>query len=389
MTHNHPALFDTPIDRNGTDSLKWSKYAGQHAASGTDILPLWVADMDFAAPPDVIAALQQRVAHGVFGYGHTTPAFIDAITSAMQRDYGWAVEADWIVPLPGLVSGLNIAARSIGEPGDAIITSTPVYPALFTSAAHMERKCIRVPLDESHNWTWNMKAVEAAHTPRTRGLMLCHPHNPIGRVWTGQELAGIAAYAEQHDLVVVSDEIHCDLILEPGLRHRPFAMLSPAMARRTITIMAPSKTYNIPGLGVAFAIIPDDSLRRRFHAAMAGITPHPNILGMVATTAAYRDGLPWRSALLDYLRQNRELVMGLDGKFGLKVIKPEATYLAWIDCRESGIDNPQAFFEAAGVGLSEGSDFGGQGFVRLNFGCPRAVLETALERMLTALNDAA
>lgn len=389
MTHNHPALFDIPIDRNGTDSLKWSKYAGQHAASGADILPLWVADMDFAAPPDVITALQQRVAHGVFGYGHTTPAFIDAITSAMQRDYGWAVEADWIVPLPGLVSGLNIAARSIGEPGDAIVTSTPVYPALFTSAAHMERKCIRVPLDEAHNWTWNMKAVEAAHTPRTRGLMLCHPHNPIGRVWTVQELAGIAAYAEQHDLVVVSDEIHCDLILETGLRHRPFAMLSPAMARRTITIMAPSKTYNIPGLGVAFAIIPDDSLRRRFHAAMAGITPHPNILGMVATTAAYRHGLPWRTALLDYLRQNRELVMGLDGKFGLKVIRPEATYLAWIDCRESGIDNPQAFFEAAGVGLSEGSDFGGQGFVRLNFGCPRAVLETALERMLTALNDAA
>lgn len=385
MTHHYPTLFDTPVDRNGTDSLKWSKYAGRRSATGEAIIPMWVADMDFAAPPEVITALQDRVAHGVFGYGHTTPEFLGALTSALQRDYGWSIRPDWIVPLAGLVSGLNIAARSIGEPGDAIVTSTPVYPALFTSAAHMARECICVPLDETHHWSWDMAAVEAAHTSRTKGLMLCHPHNPIGRVWSETELKGIAAYAEKHDLVVVSDEIHCDLILEPGLRHRPFAMLSPDIANRTITVMAPSKTYNIPGLGIAFAIIPNDSLRRRFQAAMAGITPHPNILGVVATTAAYQQGLPWRTALLDYLRSNRDLVMALDGVNGLKVIKPEATYLAWIDCRATGIDQPQAFFESAGVGLSDGNDFGRKGFVRLNFGCARATLQTALARMVAAL----
>jgi len=391
MTPNYKALFDplfdTPVDRRHTDSIKWAKYARRRSDSGDEIIPMWVADMDFIAPPAVIEALQRRVAHGVFGYGHTTTEFTDAIIHAMQRDYGWAITPDWIVPLSGLVSGLNIAARSIGERGDAIVTSTPVYPALFTSVAHMERDCIRVPLDEACNWTWDMTAVEAAHTPRTKGLMLCHPHNPIGRVWTETELMGIAAYAEKHDLVVVSDEIHCDLILEPGLRHRPFAMLSPEIANRTITIMAPSKTYNIPGLGVAFAIIPNDTLRRRFHAAMAGITPHPNILGVAATIAAYKHGVPWRTALLDYLRENRDRVMMLNGIKGLRVIRPEATYLAWLDCRATGIDNPLAFFEAAGVGLSDGRDFGREGFLRLNFGCPRVTLQEGIHRIRTALES--
>lgn len=396
MTHNDKALFDTlsdslfdtPIDRRHTDSIKWAKYAGRRSASGEEILPMWVADMDFAAPPEVIDALQQRVAHGVFGYGHTSTEFTNAIIHAMQRDYGWQIQADWIVPLSGLVSGLNVAARSIGNRGDAIVTATPVYPALFTSAVYMERECIRVPLDETRNWSWDMAAVEAAHTPRTKGLMLCHPHNPIGRVWTEAELKGIADYAEKHDLVVVSDEIHCDLILEPGLRHQPFALLSPDIAQRTITIMAPSKTYNIPGLGVAFAIIANDTLRRRFHAAMAGITPHPNILGMTATLAAYQHGVPWRTALLEYLRTSRERVMTLHGMNGLRVIRPEATYLAWLDCRDTGIDNPLAFFEAAGVGLSDGRDFGREGFLRLNFGCPLATLEEGVRRIRAALASA-
>jgi cystathionine beta-lyase len=249
----------------------------------------------------------------------------------------------------------------------------------------MERECVRVPLDEQRNWSWDIAAVAAAHTPATRGLFLCHPHNPVGRVWTGTELDAIAAYAERHDLVVVSDEIHCDLILEPGLRHMPFALRSPDAAARTITLMAPSKTYNIPGLGAAFAVIPSDSLRRRFHAAMAGIVPYTNILGLTATIAAYAHGEPWRAALLDYLRRNRDAVMTLDGIEGLRVIRPEATYLAWLDCRELDVENPLAFFEQAGVGLSDGQDFGRDGFLRLNFGCTAATLQDALQRMRTAL----
>ncbi len=376
--------FDTAIDRRGTDSIKWAKYAGKKSASGENIIPMWVADMDFAAPPEVITALQKRIAHGVFGYGHTTPAFNQAIIMAMLRDYGWTVQPEWIVPLSGLVSGLNIAARSIGERGDAIVTATPVYPALFTAPVHMERECVRVPLDENHNWTWDMAAVEAAHTPKTRGLFLCHPHNPIGRVWSEAELKGIAAYAEKHDLVVVSDEIHCELILEAGLRHRPFAMLSPEIANRTITVMAPSKTYNIPGLGAAFAIIPNATLRRNYQSAMAGIAPHLNILGMAATIAAYEHGAPWRAALLDYLRKNREQVMALKGVQGLRVIKPEATYLAWMDCRQTRLENPVAYAEQAGIGLSDGRDFGLPGFLRLNFGCTTATLQQAIQRLQRA-----
>lgn len=378
---HYQAAFDAPPDRRGTDSIKWAKYAGRQSAQGEDILPMWVADMDFAAPDVVTAALAARVAHGVFGYGHTTPAYLEALMQALLRDYGWAVSPEWIVPIGGLVAGLNIAARSIGNPGDAIVTATPVYPALFTAPEHMERRTVRVPLDESRNWSWDMDAVAAAHTPRTRGLFLCHPHNPIGRVWGKAELDGIAAYAEAHDLVVVSDEIHCDLILEPGLKHRPFALHAPELAARTITLMAPSKTYNIPGLGSAFAVIPNPKLRRRFERAMAGISAHPNILGQVAATAAYAEGLPWRTALLDYLRQNRDLVMTLDGVADLRVIRPEATCLAWLDCRGLDTDSPLRRFEELGVGLSDGADFGRPGYLRLNFGCSRATLEEAIRRI--------
>lgn len=376
-----PYDFDTPLDRRHTDSIKWAKYAGRCSRNGEEILPMWVADMDFAAPPEVIEALQQRIAHGVFGYGHSTDEFLSTITHAMSRDYGWAIQPEWIVPLSGLVSGLNIAARAIGKKGDALVTATPVYPALFTAAQHMERESICVPLDEKHNWSWDMEAVAAVGTPRTKGLLLCHPHNPIGRVWNDAELKSIASHAEKHDLIVVSDEIHCDLLLEPGLQHKPFAMLSPEIAARTITIMAPSKTYNIPGLGAAFAIIPRAGLRQRFQSAMAGITPHLNVLGMTATIAAYKHGLPWRTALLDYLRRNRDLVMMLDGIKGLQVIKPEATYLAWIDCRKLGTGDPVRYFEELGVGLSPGKDFGREGFVRLNFGCTRATLNEAVQRI--------
>ena len=385
MSIDYHALFDTPPDRNGSDSLKWSKYAGRKTADGLDILPMWVADMDFAAPPEVISALQQRINHGVFGYGHTSAEFSQAIVGAMQRDYGWAIQPEWIVPMSGLVSALNVAARSIGERGDAILTSTPVYPALFTAPTHMERECICVPLAEQPEWAWDMDVVKKAITPRPRGLMLCHPHNPIGRVWSTAELTAIAECAETHDLVIVSDEIHCDLILEQGLRHQPMASLSPELAHRTITLMAPSKTYNIPGLGVALAIIPDTGLRQRFHNAMAGITPHPNILGMAATAAAYEKASNWRSALLDYLRHNRDRVMSLDGLAVLKVIRPQSTYLAWLDCRALPTDNAIALFENAGVGLSDGRDFGREGFVRLNFGCTHAMLDEALNRMSACL----
>lgn len=378
-----PFDFDTVIERRHSDSIKWSRYAGR------DILPLWVADMDFASPPAVISALQARVAEGIFGYGGPTPLVVEAILQALARDYGWAVAPDWLVPLPGLVSGLNIAARAVGEPGDALLTVTPIYPPFLSAPRHQERETIAVPLRQTGlGWSWDWPAMAAAVTPRTRAIELCHPHNPTGRVWRADELEQLAMFAEQHGLVVISDEIHCDLILEPGLRHQPFALAAPTLAHRSITLMAPSKTYNIAGLGASFAIIPDATLRRAFEHALAGIVPHVNVLALTACAAAYAHGAGWRTELLEYLRGNRDRVLDqLDGYRGLQVSRPEATFLAWIDCRGSRLKQPQRFFEEAGVGLSDGADFGLPGFVRLNFGCPRQTLDEALARMRDALSQ--
>lgn len=375
--------FDTPVERRHGDSIKWNRYAGR------DVLPMWVADMDFASPPEVIAALRERVAHGVFGYGDLTPTATEAVLLALARDYGWGVAPEWLVPLPGLVSGLNVAARAIGEPGDAIITATPIYPPFVSAPRHQDREVIAVPLDENNNWQWDWRAMRQALTPRTRGLFVCHPHNPTGRVWRNKELRELADFAAENTLIVVSDEIHCDLILEPELRHQPLALAHPEIAARTITLMAPSKTYNIAGLGAAFAVIPDAGLRRAFQRALAGIVPHVNVLGMAACVAAYSHGRQWREQLLDYLRVNRQILASkLDGYGGLIVGWPEATFLAWIDCRQTKLASPHKAFEAAGVGLSDGADFGLPGFVRLNFGCPQATLLQAINRMRAALDCA-
>ncbi len=377
--------FDTVIDRSGGDSIKWNKYAGR------DVLPLWVADMDFAAPPAVIEALHRRVDHGVFGYGGPWPSLVESVQEHLEREYGWRIEAEWIVWLPGLVTGLNVACRAVDGP---VLTATPVYPPFLSSPTLSGRKLAPVSLAQGDGgWSWDFVATEKALAESAAKLfLLCHPHNPVGRVWREDELARMAALAERHELVVCSDEIHCDLMLAGG-RHRPFATLSPQAAARSITLMAPSKTFNIPGLGCAFAVIPDAGLRRDFRHAMDGIVPHVNILGLVACEAALRHGGEWRVAMADYLRGNRDrVVRAVAGMPGLKMAPVEATCLAWIET--TGIEHPARFFEQAGVGLSDGRDFGlgGPGdayarFVRLNFGCPRTILDRALERMAQALSD--
>jgi cystathionine beta-lyase len=370
--------FDTVIDFRDGDSIKWNRYAGRN------VLPLWVADMDFVAPPAVLEALHRRIDFGAFGYSHAWPSLLEAVVTHLESEYAWSITPDWVVWLPGLVTGLNVACRAVD--GGAF-TATPIYPP-FLSAP---RNLVTAPLQLlDGRWQWNFSAVEAALTPATRMFLLCHPHNPVGRAWEDDELREIAALAERHDLIVCSDEIHCGLVLDDHRRHRPFAALGADCSRRSITLMAPSKSFNVPGLGCAFAVIPDAALRRDFVAVMQGIVPHVNTLGLVACEAALRDGGAWRLALIDYLRGNRDLVAAAVATMpGLKMTRVEATYLAWIDTRESGIEAPQRFFEAAGVGLSAGADFGlgnlYSSFVRLNFGCPRATLDAALERMQTAL----
>ena len=380
------SIFDTPIDRRNTDSIKWSKYAGR------DILPLWVADMDFAAPPAVLDALQQRIAHGVFGYGGAWPSLTESVLTHLETEYGWSIEPEWIVWLPGLVSGLNIACRAVdGE----VLTATPIYPP-FLSAPHFSgRRLNRAELAcTDGDWHWDKIALKNALTAATRLFLLCHPHNPVGRCWSREELLDLASFAEENDLIVCSDEIHCGLILDADKRHIPFASLSPEAAKRSITLMAPSKTYNIPGLGCAFAVIPDAGLRRRFQQAMNGIVPHVNVLGLAACEAAYRDCTEWHRELLAYLAGNRDrLTAATQGDFlrgavnagkRVKMSHVEATYLAWIDVRQLGLVHPAAHFEAHGLGLSDGADFGAPGWLRLNFGCPRSTLEEALKRFSKA-----
>jgi cystathionine beta-lyase len=234
----------------------------------------------------------------------------------------------------------------------------------------------------------DLDALEAAATPRTRLVMLCSPHNPVGRVWTRSELETFAEWCRRRDLIVCSDEIHCDLVLDPECRHIPFASLDTDTAQRTITLLAPSKTFNIPGLACSFAVIPSRKLRDRFRKAMAGIVPDVNLMGLEGALAAYRHGGPWLAGLIAYLRGNRDfLVSEMASLPGLTLSPVEATYLAWIDTRGARIDDPWSFFEKAGVGLSDGSPFGGEGFVRLNFGCPRSVLAEAVRRMRGALTN--
>ena len=369
-------------DRTLQPGLKWGKYAGR------DILPLWVADMDFAAAPEITAALAARAAHPVYGYAHPWPSLVEATVEGVFAHHRWRIDPDWLVWLPGVVPGFNLACQMAGGMGDEVLFVTPTYPPIFAAPPNQQRRAVGVPmLREEDRWALDRAALEAAITPASRMLLLCNPHNPTGRVFTAEELRWLGDFCQRHDLLVCSDEIHCGLVLDDAhTPHIPIATLSPALARCTITLMAPSKTWNIAGLQCAFAIIPDAPLRQRFRQSMAGLVEAPNVLGMVAAEAAWRHGTPWLAALKAQLRANLLRVAEAVAQMpGCAMATPEATFLAWIDCRNSGLVNPALFFEDAGVGLSDGRDFGAPGFVRLIFACAPAVLQEALTRMTQAM----
>jgi cysteine-S-conjugate beta-lyase len=373
--------FSIPVERRDTASMKWDKYKGR------DIIPLWVADMDFRSPPAVIDALQQRVAHGVFGYTIPPESLNTVVVKMLQADYGWVIEPQWLVWLPGLVTGLNVACRAVGKDDDDVMTAVPVYPPFLTAPENSRRRLVKVPLQEKDNqWTFDFDRLESAITPGTRLFLLCNPHNPVGRIFSREELTALAMICEKHDIIICSDEIHCGLLLDEDKVHLPTSTLDPEVARRTITLMSPSKTFNLPGLGCAFAVIPDEKLRRRFVQAKTGIVPLINALGFTAAEAAYRDCADWHAGLLEYLRGNRDTVARAIADLPMLSMAPlEATYLAWIDVRCADLPNPVRFFEDAGVGLQDGIEFDGPGFVRLNFGCQRPLLQEALDRMKSAM----
>ncbi|MGD8943986.1 MAG: PatB family C-S lyase, partial [Desulfobacterales bacterium] len=332
--------------------------------------------------------LQQRVAHGVFGYTVAPESLETIVVEKLAADFNWSIQPEWLVWLPGLVTGFNVACRAVGEDNDDVMTAVPVYPHFLTAPQNSRRRLIKVPLQETDNhWTFDFDRLEKAITPDTRLFLLCNPHNPVGRVFRRDELDTLADICENHDVIICSDEIHCELILDSEKTHIPTATLDAAVAERTITLMSPSKTFNLPGLGCAFAVISARKLRRRFIKAMAGIVPHVNAMGYAAAEAAYRDCADWHAALLEYLRGNRDkAARAISDIPRLSMAPVEATYLAWIDVRSAGLADPVRFFEDAGVGLQDGIEFGGPGYVRLNFGCQRPLLEEALDRIKKAMD---
>ncbi len=385
-----PFDFDRRIARRGTICLKWESYP-------EDVLPMWVADMDIRSPEPVIEALRQRVEHGVFGYSLPPAELTETICERMQRLYEWTVTPDQVIYFPGVVSAINVACRALASPGDGVLVQPPVYhPFLTAPPAHglelQTAELTAVVQGSALRYEIDYEAFEAAITPRTRLFILCHPHNPTGQEYSAEQLLRLAEICARHNVLICSDEIHCELLLG-DTSHTPTASLAPEIAGQTITLMAPSKTFNLPGLGCSFAIVPNAELRKRLVKGQEGILPLVNVLGYTAALAAYRYGDEWRAALLQYLTANRDTLVKYVAEQmpGLRTTAPEATYLGWLDCREAGIEgNPYKFFlEKARVALGDGATFGpgGAGFVRLNFGCPRAQLDEALKRMSLALEQ--
>jgi cystathionine beta-lyase len=382
--------FDSVIDRLHTESHKWHKYP-------PDVLPLWVADMDFRSPEPIIRALRERVEHGVFGYGMEQPEFYEVFLDRLQKRYGWRVSRDAILLIPGVIPGFNVACRALAAPGDGLLLQTPMYPPILRVPQNVGLSSDEMELSRQADgrYTIDFDRFESAIRERTRVFLLCNPHNPVGRVYRRDELTRMAEICLRRGLWICADEIHCELTFS-GQQHVPIASLDPEIADRTVTLMAPSKTFNLAGLKCSVAIIPNAALREKFVAAQVDMVRAVNILGYIAALAAYRDGQPWLDELLRYLEGNRDLVVEFARSRlrGVRVAAPEATYLAWLDCRALALpgDDPYSFFlEHARVALNDGQAFGqgGRGFVRLNFGCPRGTLTEALDRMARAVAERA
>jgi len=372
--------FDQLIDRSGTHAAKWEKYAGR------DVLPFWVADMDFAAPDFLLQALRERLEHPLLGYTRPPPGLSETFCDWLARHSGWQVEPDWLVWIPGVVPGLNLAARAVAADCGSVLIPTPVYYPFLSTPGNAGLATIEVPLvDDGQRWVMDPAALEQACRRDSGLFMLCNPQNPTGRIYRRDELIMLAEFCEQHDLIILSDEIHCSLLLD-DTPHVPIASLDPAIAARSVSLFAATKTYNVPGLSCAVAVIPDAGLRRRFRAAQAGLVPGIGPLELVAAEAAFADRSAWLPALLDYLRGNRERVAAVAGE---RMRHVEATYLAWLDVRDLDQGPPGAYFESQGLGLSDGAPFGGPGYVRFNFACPRELLDRGLERLAAALDTAA
>jgi len=388
--------FDKVVSRRGTHSLKWTRYSRQ-------ILPLWVADMDFPAPEPIRTALRAAIDHGIFGYEMPSRNLAATVASRMAALYGWEVSPEMVIAVPGIVSGFNVAAQALCRPGDGILIQPPVYHPFFKVPENTGTIAQLAPLrqvNQRHTVRYELdwpvfKAAINSNGARTAMFLLCHPQNPTGQSYEPAQLERMAELCLGNGTVICSDEIHNELLLG-GTRHTPLASLSPEIARRTITLVSPSKTFNVVGLFCGFAIIPGEDLRARYRKALERLTLHVNSLGLIAAQAAFSGACePWLHESRKYLTANRDYVVEFvrSRMSGVRVTVPEATYLAWLDFsgvarKKKLISDPFTFLlKRAKVALNPGAEFGpsGEPFVRLNFGCPRATLAEALERIRRAI----
>ncbi|MDS7594496.1 PatB family C-S lyase [Agrobacterium tumefaciens] len=378
--------FDTVYDRMGSGSSKWSKYSA-------DVLPMWVADMDFQVAPEIVEAIRARLEHPILGYGVAKDELRAQIVADMRVKYGWDVLPEEIVFLPGVEPGFNMALKAMLQPGDGLLVQTPVYRPILNAAGHWGLIRKEAPLTPTENgWKIDLDTF-AEELAQSKAFLLCNPQNPTGKVFTRDELLAIAELCRKNDTLIISDEIHCELLLD-GRHHTPIASLSDDAANRTITLMAGSKAYNIAGLKTAFAIIKNKATREKFAASRLGMVDSVNILGLEATLAAYAKAGEWKTRMLSYIQANRDyLSQEVARRFAdIRLIKAESTFLAWLDCSKLNLSpDPQAFFlEHGKVGFSAGHEFGEayRHYLRVNFGCPRTLLTEGLDRMEQALSSA-
>jgi len=380
MKHN----FDQVISRKETFSTKWLKFSEE------DVIPMWIADMDFVCPDEITSAIKERVDQGIFGYTDIPPSLTDIFIRRVKENTDWTVEKEWIVWIPGGVVGLNVACKTVLAPGQIAMVPSPIYAPFTDAPENMDRGFIKTHLiDNQGRLEFDFEAIKTLLTEDTKMFFLCNPQNPGGTVFGEQEIKEISALCEKRKIIVCSDEIHSDLILEEGLRHVPFASLNSYNKNNSITLMGPCKTFNIAGFPIASAIIPNEDLRQDFIRNTKGIVAHIDSIAFVAAEAAYSNAQEWHSDLITYLRSNKNLLVErINNIEGLSLKGPEAGFLAWIDCSNSGLKNPFDFFvKEAKVGVYDGAWFGDKNYVRLNFGCPKSVLEKALDRIEKAFSQ--
>tara|TARA_B110000503_G_scaffold15280_1_gene21285 strand:+ start:21908 stop:23140 length:1233 start_codon:yes stop_codon:yes gene_type:complete len=381
MATNNNYDFDTVVDRHNTHSSKWDKYKDR------DIIPLWVADTDFKVAPVIQSALEERVKHGVFGYTKTDKERNQIVADYYQKKYNLHVEADWIVWVPGIVASLTLAISSLSKQHQQVLTPDIVYPFLHTTPAAVGKQANHLAMTYAEDRVRiDLDALEKRNAKDARVMLFCNPQNPGGAIYTCEELSRIDAYCEANDLILVSDEIHADIILDENKQHLPYFGISDYALNNSITLGAASKAFNVAGLACSWAVIANEDIRQAFKDEMHGIISEINPFGYTATLTALSEGDEWLCAMNKYLRNNRDyLLEQINTIDGMRMLPLESTFLAWIDVSALNLEDPCSFFEAAGVGLSPGSNFNDGDFLRLNFGCAKSVLEEAVSRIKKAL----